>query len=128
VPSGQWQTEEDAGIGARYGAEGLPESSEATLEPSDTSKETFHPSNGSEISPEEAITIEDTSTSDDEDLPDNSPYPQVRASVSAVDDDTTLSIKYSSNVDPLFTICYPRLIYKFLLCLKITQVFISSAT
>jgi len=41
--------------------------------------------------PVEAATSEDDTTSDDEDPPDNSPYPQVRASVSAVDN-TTLSI------------------------------------
>ena len=40
---------------------------------------------------EEAITEDDSLTDDDEDPPDNSPYPQVRASVSAVDN-TSLSI------------------------------------
>ena len=90
-PSGEWQTGGDAGFGARYGAGGLPISIETTLELSDSSKEASYAFEGSERSSEEAITVEDTSTSDDEDTPDNSPYPQVRASVSAVDD-TTLSI------------------------------------
>jgi OPT family oligopeptide transporter len=40
---------------------------------------------------EQAETEEDTSSDEDEDPPDNSPYPQVRASVSAVDN-TALSI------------------------------------
>ena len=40
---------------------------------------------------EQAETEDDALSSDDEDPPDNSPYPQVRASVSAVDN-TTLSI------------------------------------
>ena len=61
------------------------------LEPSVSSKEDSHASDGSDTSSEEGMTIEDISTSGDEDPPDNSPYSQVRASVSAVDD-TTLSI------------------------------------
>ncbi len=90
-PSGEWQTGEDAGLGARYGVGGLPISKEAMLESSDASNEASDASEGSERSSDEPIIIEDTSTSDDEDPSDNSPYPQVRASVSALDD-TTLSI------------------------------------
>ena len=41
--------------------------------------------------PDDDTTSDNDTTSDDEDPPDNSPYPQVRASVSAVDN-TTLSI------------------------------------
>ena len=40
---------------------------------------------------EEAVTDDDAFSGEDEDPPDNSPYPQVRASVSAIDN-TTLSI------------------------------------
>lgn len=44
-----------------------------------------------ETKSDEDNTSDDDTTNDDEDPPDNSPYPQVRASVSAIDD-TTLSI------------------------------------
>lgn len=81
----------NTGLEARYGARGLPVSAEATLEQSNTGKEASHASEGSDRSSGEAVTTADDVTSDDEDPPDNSPNPQVRASISAVDD-TTLSI------------------------------------
>jgi OPT family oligopeptide transporter len=78
---------EDAGLWSRFGTGGLPISTNKVAEGSDTSKEDQH---ASETSSEEA-TEDDSTTDDDEDPSDNSRYPQVRASVSAVDN-TALSI------------------------------------
>jgi hypothetical protein len=77
---------DDFGLEGRYGVGAIPIPN-ATNEGS--------PSKGEHISPddasEEAVMEDDSLTDDDEDPPDNSPYPQVRASVSAVDN-TSLSI------------------------------------
>jgi OPT family oligopeptide transporter len=78
---------EDVGLGSRYSAGGIP---------IPTTKDSYDgaPFNDSEESysdggSEEAVT--DDLPFDEEDPPDNSPYAQVRASVSAIDN-TTLSI------------------------------------
>ncbi|KAG0650296.1 Glutathione transporter 1 [Hyphodiscus hymeniophilus] len=78
---------EDVGLEARYGVGGI-------AIPNDLGFDGAHGKDGessSPASPEDASTEDDESTSDDEDPPDNSPYPQVRASVSATDN-TALSI------------------------------------
>jgi hypothetical protein len=86
-------TEDDANIGddvgleARYGVGGVSI-------PVETGYDGANSKDGessSQVSPDEALTEDDESASDDEDPPDNSPYPQVRASVSAIDN-TALSI------------------------------------
>ena len=85
-------TEEDTdvadnvGLEGRYGVEGIPISNDTGDDGSDSSKASIIPE-----SPLDALTEDDDSSSEDEDPPDNSPYPQVRASVSAVDN-TALSI------------------------------------
>lgn len=79
---------EDYGVEQRFSIGGLPISSEPGYDGAGSNKGEFPTSSDDG---ELAETEEDTSTDDDEDPPDNSPYPQVRASVSAVDN-TTLSI------------------------------------
>lgn len=77
---------DDAGLEGRYSVGGIPI-------PNDTSYDGHSQKDGASSapeSPEDALT-EDDSETDDEDPPDNSPYPQVRASVSAIDN-TALSI------------------------------------
>jgi OPT family small oligopeptide transporter len=69
--------EEVAGLEGRFGLGGIP------IPNADDS------SSAEQVS-EDAI-LEDESATDDEDPPDNSPYPEVRASVSAIDN-TSLSI------------------------------------
>lgn len=77
---------DDVGLEGRYGIGAIPV-------PNTTNEDS--PNKGERISSDEAseeVTTEDDSlTEDDEDPPDNSPYPQVRASVSAIDN-TSLSI------------------------------------
>ena len=78
---------EDAGLEARFGVGGI-------AIPNDASFDAANGKDGESSSPasaEDALTEDDESASDDEDPPDNSPYPQVRASVSAIDN-TALSI------------------------------------
>jgi OPT family oligopeptide transporter len=78
---------DDVGLDARYGVGGLSI-------PNEMGFDGAHSKSGesnSPVSPEDALTEDDDSASDDEDPPDNSPYPQVRASVSAIDN-TALSI------------------------------------
>ncbi|KUJ14602.1 OPT-domain-containing protein [Mollisia scopiformis] len=70
---------DDIGLESRCASGGIPIPN--TEQPSDT--------DSPDSSSEEAV--DDASTYNEEDPPDNSPYPQVRASVSAVDN-TTLSI------------------------------------
>ena len=74
------------GLEGRYGVGAIPIPN-STVEGAHTKGERISSDNASE----EAITEDDSLTDDDEDPPDNSPYPQVRASVSAVDN-TSLSI------------------------------------
>jgi OPT family oligopeptide transporter len=77
---------EDVGLESRFSVGGLPI---PNIEEQDSS------SSSQDDSPlldsDQAIRDDDSSTEDDEDPADNSPYPQVRASVSAIDN-TTLSI------------------------------------
>jgi OPT family oligopeptide transporter len=77
---------EDVGLESRFSVGGIPI---ANIEEQDSS------SSSQDDSPlldsDQAIRDDDSSAEDDEDPPDNSPYPQVRASVSAIDN-TTLSI------------------------------------
>ena len=77
--------EDDVGLEGRYGVGGIPIPNDIGY----VGATKDDPS--SSVSPEDALTEDDDSESDDEDPPDNSPYPQVRASVSAVDN-TALSI------------------------------------
>jgi hypothetical protein len=88
-PSNDWAIGEDTGLEARYGVGGLPIPTDGSFDNSDSGKEASEASG--QRGSEEAVESDDTSTNDDDDPADNSPYPQVRASVSAVDD-TTLSI------------------------------------
>jgi hypothetical protein len=74
---------EDVGLDKRFGVGGIP--TLADQEDSSSSKDA-----SADQDSEEAI-IDDDSSNLDEDPPDNSPYSQVRASVSAIDN-TTLSI------------------------------------
>lgn len=83
---GIWAVEEEVGLEGRFAVGGLPVL--ATDAASDVSKDDVAPLGGAS---EEAISMEEESTNDEEDPPDNSPYAQVRASVSAIDN-TTLSI------------------------------------
>lgn len=77
----------DIGLEGRFGIGGLPIASTTTAESGSKGERVI-----SDNTSEEAVTDSDVSTDDDdEDPPDNSAYPQVRASVSAVDN-TTLSI------------------------------------
>jgi hypothetical protein len=75
---------EDVGLEGRFGAGGLPIQNEE----GDSSSGNKGDSSGQDSG---AATQDDDSTVDDEDPPDNSPYAQVRSSVSAVDN-TALSI------------------------------------
>ncbi len=76
----------------RYSAGALPVSTAATFKYPGMSKEASHSSEDSEDI-QEGHSLEDASTSDDEDPIDNSPYPQARAwrPVSAVEN-ATLSV------------------------------------
>lgn len=79
---------DDFGLERRFSIGGLPISSDTEYGgPGRSKDELLTPSD--DVEPAE--TEEDTSSSEDDDPPDNSPYPQVRASVSAVDN-TSLSI------------------------------------
>ena len=77
---------DDVGLEGTYGVGGIPI-------PNETGYDSTNNKDGSSspVSPEDALTEGDNSETDDEDPPDNSPYPQVRASVSAIDN-TALSI------------------------------------
>jgi OPT family small oligopeptide transporter len=77
---------EDVGLEGRYSVGGIPIPNDAGYEGTNNKDGSSSP-----VSPEAALTEDDDSGSDDEDPPDNSPYPQVRASVSAIDN-TALSI------------------------------------
>ena len=78
---------DDAGLEARYGVGGVPIPSKSGY----VGVNSKDGESSSQASPDNALTEDDDSASDDEDPPDNSPYPQVRASVSATDN-TLLSI------------------------------------
>lgn len=79
---------DDFGLERRFSIGGLPISSDTEYGgPGRSKDELLTPSD--DVEPAE--TEEDTSSREDDDPPDNSPYPQVRASVSAVDN-TSLSI------------------------------------
>jgi hypothetical protein len=88
------ESEEDAGIGdnvgleARYGVGGIFIPNEMGY---DGANVKVGGESSSPVGLEDALTDDDECESDDEDPPDNSPYAQVRASVSAVDN-TALSI------------------------------------
>lgn len=78
---------DDVGLEGRYIVGGIPI-------PNDSGYNGHNQKDGASSAPESlegALTEDDDDESDDEDPPDNSPYPQVRASVSAIDN-TTLSI------------------------------------
>jgi hypothetical protein len=78
---------DDVGLEGRYIVGGVPI-------PKDSGYNGHNQKDGASSAPESlegALTEDDDDESDDEDPPDNSPYPQVRASVSAIDN-TTLSI------------------------------------
>ena len=77
---------DEVGLEGRYGVGAIPIPN-STVEGAHSKGERI----SSDDASEEAITEDDSLTDDDEDPPDNSPYPQVRASVSAVDN-TSLSI------------------------------------
>jgi OPT family oligopeptide transporter len=72
---------EDIGLEGRYSAGGIPIPNSAGPDGQDDS----------ETQEEDSEEVIDDSSLNDEDPPDNSPYPQVRASVSAIDN-TSLSI------------------------------------
>lgn len=78
---------DDVGLEGRFSIGGIPIPNATAYQGCSNSKDDTP---GLE-SPEGAVTDDDESTDDEEDPPDNSPYAQVRASVSAVDN-TTLSI------------------------------------
>lgn len=87
-PSGDWPVGSDSGIEARFGMGGFPITLDGVTEERNNLKEA---DTETDRSSEDRSAGDGYSIYDDEDPPDNSPYPQVRASVSAIDD-LTLSI------------------------------------
>ena len=73
---------DDVGLEGRFSVGGIPIPNAPAYKGSGSSKDGGA---SGQDSPDEALTDDDESTNDEEDPPDNSPYAQVRASVSAID-------------------------------------------